>query len=303
MVIQALNAERLQMEREGSVSDAEGNHNEIVSDIWKASNKRQFLDTLDSIDNFSTFLENELNRLIRALEIYIAYFIQNIDITQKSLDIEKLNPDHVLSFNYSNTYERVYGKGKYICYNYIHGKAFTENTLESCNLVLGIDEYWNDDRKDVNLEFLSFKKYYQRIYKSTDNEYLNWVDKIKDEYNEYIRKIKIAYEKEDPSLFIKRIPWRSETSLDLSKIRYPQHTLYIFGHSLDVTDKDVLKLLICNDNVQTKIYYYRKSEYDKRTLAKLIKNLIKIIGQEELIRRTGGPHKTIEFIPQTISEN
>lgn len=34
-----------------------------------------------------------------------------------------LNPDHVLSFNYSDTYEKIYGKEKKIKYDYIHGKA------------------------------------------------------------------------------------------------------------------------------------------------------------------------------------
>ena len=76
--------------------------------------------------------------------------------------------------------------------------------------------------------------------------------------------------------------------------------LYIFGHSLDITDQDVLKMFICNDNVQTKIFYYRKDQEDKTELGKLIRNLILIMGQEELIRRTGGVHKTIEFIPQTV---
>ena len=68
-----------------------------------------------------------------------------------------------------------------------------------------------------------------------------------------------------------------------------------------MTDRDVLKMFICNENVQTKIFYYREDEEDKRVLAKIIKNLIMIMGQDELIRRTGGHHKTIEFIPQTLS--
>lgn len=80
----------------------------------------------------------------------------------------------------------------------------------------------------------------------------------------------------------------------------PKHKVYIFGHSLDVTDKDILKLFICNDNVYTKIYYYRKNEDDKESLGNIIENLIKIMGQKELISRTGGTHKTIEFIPQEI---
>lgn len=37
-------------------------------------------------------------------------------------------------------------------------------------------------------------------------------------------------------------------------VDFPEHTLYIFGHSLNVTDKDVLKMIICNNNVQTKVF-------------------------------------------------
>ena len=70
--------------------------------------------------------------------------------------------------------------------------------------------------------------------------------------------------------------------------------------SLDKTDRDILKLLICNDNVTTKIYYYRKNKNDKKELGKLIKNLVRIMGQDELISRTMGEQKTIEFIPQTV---
>ena len=52
--------------------------------------------------------------------------------------------------------------------------------------------------------------------------------------------------------------------------------------------------------MDTKIYYYRKNEDDKESLGNIIENLIKIMGQKELIRRTGGIHKTIEFIPPRI---
>ena len=56
--------------------------------------------------------------------------------------------------------------------------------------MLGIDEYLNDERKDSELEFLVFKKFYQRVYKSTDNDYLNWIDRIRDEYAKLYRKQK-----------------------------------------------------------------------------------------------------------------
>ncbi len=68
------------------------------------------------------------------------------------------------------------------------------------------------------------------------------------------------------------------------------HKLYIFGHSLDVTDKDILRDLILNDNVYTIIFYYNRDDFGAK-----IANLVNVIGQDELIRRTGGSTKTIEF--------
>lgn len=214
------------------------------------------------LDAFIEKMNINLDKLIRALEIYISEFINKIEVSQKNDDIKDINPDCVLSFNYSNTYERIYGQSKEVTYDYIHGKADIKNNVDTCNLVLGIDEYLEDDKND-KLEFIAFKKFYQRIYKSTDSTYMKWVEQIK---------------------------------------KYPEvnHNLFIFGHSLDKTDRDILKLLICNDNVTTKIYYYRKNKNDKKELGKLIKNLVRIMGQDELISRTMGEHKTIEFIPQTV---
>lgn len=253
-------------------------HN-ILLDIHKASKgsmQRAFKDDTTLID-FAMFLNIELGRLTRALEIYIVELIGKIPVAEKNVDIENLNLDHVLSFNYSDTYERIYSKGKNVECDYIHGKADIGKNVNTSNLVLGIDEYLDDNKKDKELELLSFKKFYQRIYKSTGNKYLEWVDEIKDGYAIYLKPHSLSGE-----------------------IEYPGHMLYIFGHSLDITDQDVLKMFICNDNVQTKIFYYRKDQEDKTELGKLIRNLILIMGQEELIRRTGGVHKTIEFIPQTV---
>ncbi len=163
----------------------------------------------------------------------------------------------MLSFNYSNTYERVYGKEKSTDYDYIHGKAELDHKKENCNLVLGIDEYLEGEQKNTNLRFLPFKKFYQRMFKSTDSQYLKWINEIK----------------------------KSEKD----------SMLYVFGHSLDITDRDVLQALICCPHMQTIIYYHRKSEHDKQAKDKLIRNLIRILGQEELRRLN------IEFIPQTIT--
>ncbi len=65
---------------------------------------------------------------------------------------------------------------------------------------------------------------------------------------------------------------------------------YIFGHFLDESDKDVLIELILNDNIYTTIFYFNRID-----LGSKVANLVKVIGQDELIRRTGGSTKTIEF--------
>lgn len=276
-VIQAFECIRNNIERRERIQQGEGSKViklEVVQNFvniskklkkFKKSNLDDMYTNLEIFDEYIEKMTLDLDKLIRTLEIYICEFINKIEVLQKNDDIKDINPDCVLSFNYSNTYERIYGQSNKIEYDYIHGKADITNNVNTCNLVLGIDEYLEEHDRDNKLEFLPFKKFYQRIYKLTDSSYMEWVDEIR-------QNLECPYE------------------------------LYIFGHSLDKTDKDVLELLICNDNVQTKIYYHRKSNDDKKELGKLIRNLVRVIGAKELIRRTGGSHKTIEFIPQTLPE-
>ena len=251
-----------------------------------------------SVDQLTQRLSEDLDKLIRAFEIYIAGFIDRVPIESKSPDIENIHPDRLLSFNYSDTYQRIYDPDRKIKYDYIHGKADIGSSVETCNLVLGIDEYLDDTRKDVDLQFLTFKKYYQRIYKGTDSTYLDWVREIRKENEHYDTAVECFKQgKPDP---YESLPFQKRYYPTLSSIPISSHTLYVFGHSLDVTDKDILRALICNDHVKTVIYYHRKTESDKTALGQLIHNLVKIIGQEELIRRTGGSNRSIEFVPQTI---
>lgn len=262
-VVQAIETLKGYIERDEDVLKIKDTKQKTIIYFLKIAKKSlQDVFNLKRIDGFIEDISIELDKLIRSLEIYICKFVNEIDIIKENDDIKTITPDYVLSFNYSNTYERIYGQSKEVTYDYIHGKADIENNVDTCNLVLGIDEYLEDDKND-KLEFIAFKKFYQRIYKSTDSTYMKWVEQIK---------------------------------------KYPEvnHNLFIFGHSLDKTDRDILKLLICNDNVTTKIYYYRKNKNDKKELGKLIKNLVRIMGQDELISRTMGEHKTIEFIPQTV---
>ncbi len=255
-------------------------------------------------------LELDLNKLIRAFEIYITKYVETINVKMISPDIEEIAAvskeyqgttsallSKVVSFNYTNTYERIYLPKNHMkysnCIDYIHGKADVRNTVSTNSMVLGIDEYLPEDRRNSETEFIAFKKYYQRINKGTGSKYKEWVDKIQDSYFEYIQ----SQIKEDTGRFYNFEA--NQTFLDhlakgaIKDRKCKKHNLYIFGHSLDVTDKDILRDFILNDNVYTTIFYLNKD-----VMGQQIANLVKVIGQDELIKRTGGNKKTIVFQQQ-----
>jgi hypothetical protein len=274
----------------------------IDDDIIDLSNKflnKMYSDytfTVQSINSYTngvcesiTFKEirnkllDDLNKLIRAFEIYLTEYVEKIEIQEKSPDIDELEVDFILSFNYTHIFSELYNVSsrskKEITdpFDYIHGEADTNNSIETNNMVLGIDEYLGKKRRNKDIEFIAFKKYYQRIHKQTGCKYKDWSDIIKK--NE--RELKEKYKKEYPN----QVPFK--------QCGDKRHRLYIFGHSLDITDKDILRNLILNDNVYTTIFYHNKD-----VMGQQIANLVKVIGQDELIRRTGGSTKTIEFKQQ-----
>ena len=260
---------------------------------------------IDSVNRNITFKEirdrlfGDLNKLIKTLEYYLIEYVNKIEIEVVSPDIKDLNPDKILSFNYTETYNKLYGKRKQIEYDFIHGRAEQHHSIEDNRLVLGIDEYLSEDRKNFDVDFIAFKKYFQRIHKQTGSLYKDWVCEVQAEYLDYIETQEEAngrmhsYPGDSLHSMINNI-----AALAIKKvIGLKLHNLYIFGHSLDITDKDILRDLILNNNVQTTIFYHSKDVY-----AQQIANLVKVIGQEELIRRTGGPGKTITFKQQRPME-
>lgn len=236
--------------------------------------RNEYMLDSDNIKNCIDTLLNDLNKLICALEIYIWDYIDFTGHTGNNIeyynpDIDKIYPDAVLSFNYSDTYRRLYAYNrKDIKYDFIHGKAKNnllnpfkrEECIEKCNLVLGIDEYLPDDKKGKEIDFIAFKKYYQRIYKQTGCQYKTWLEQID------------AKKK------------RGHRATD---------TLYIFGHSLDETDGDVLRDLINHPGIQTIIYYK-----DKRILGQQIANLVKVLGADNVIKKVYGNRPSIRFVQQ-----
>lgn len=202
-------------------------------------------------------LANDLDELIFSLQIYLEKFVNPIAYNKKlvgviSPDILSCNIDKVISFNYTKTYESLYDNKHNIEYSYIHGKADINNTIETTNIVLGIEEYLSENKKDTDLRFIDFKKYFQMLCKETDCKYKSWINKINKNPNK-------------------------------------KNNLFIFGHSLTVSDKDIIKELILNEHIHTIIFYH--SPTSKKMM---IKNLVEIIGQDLLIYKMNCTHD-IEF--------
>lgn len=239
-------------------------------------------------------LYDDLNKLIKALEIYLFQYVDKIECKKISPDIEEIinasneeKENKVLCFNYTNTIEKLYTNNCEIDIDYIHGKVNNNYEIEKNNMVLGIDEFLSLEQQNKNIEFVEFKKFYQRIYKETGCKYKTWVDRIKEEYLLYT-KAKMKEVERNVTDIQSMINSIIDSTIMSKKSR--KHNLYIYGHSLDITDGDILRDLILNNNVNTIIFYH-----NKESMGKQIANLVRVIGEDELIKRTGGNTKTIEF--------
>lgn len=246
------------------------------------------------LNSLSKCLVKELDIMTRAFEEYLENEVMGDNNIEPLSFVAELKVNKLISFNYTNTYQKLYDKKEKVDYNYIHGKAFNvkkykdiEPTIGS-NVVLGIDEFLSEEQSEILPSLIMFKKYYQRIQKDTDRNYRKWLEDIAEQHEEYESK-KRNYKK------IKRAIWfcKKFDKLRVRRTHKYYHNLYIIGHSLDITDKDVLRTLIVNDNVRTHIYYHNDDAHKR-----LIANLVKIIGQEEVIKRTAGKNQTIYFLQQ-----
>ncbi len=121
----------------------------------------------------------EYKNLIRAFEIYIDGYVNKLN-AQRKATIANQKYTHLLSFNYSDTYNRVYGNNVESCF--IHGKAVFRREANKNNTVLGIEDVYEDKEgnriEGIRKEVLPFEKYIQRIAKQTDNKIYNWLDGV-----------------------------------------------------------------------------------------------------------------------------
>ncbi len=197
--------------------------------------------TIDK-ENIIKELLKELKDLSEALRLYLRIFVDSILDELKNDNDFSWNKafeevEAVITFNYTNTFEKLYNQ-KVDVYH-LHGNVNSE-------IVLGINPDDSDRIETIDTSFVKFKKYFQRTMISSDSEYINFFNNIK-----------------EPPHF---------------------NALYVIGHSLDVTDKDIIEDLF---RISDKIYILN---YDNDEKEKHAKNLINIFGKEEfeeIKRKTG----------------
>lgn len=67
--------------------------------------------------------------------------------------------------------------------------------------------------------------------------------------------------------------------------------VYVFGHSLDKTDKDVLKDFLANEATAVSVYCK-----DKEAEGELIANVIQLISENRLLEKVNQTPPKIEFV-------
>lgn len=164
--------------------------------------------------------------------------------------LDELKNDN--DFNWNKAFEKV---ESVITFNYTNtfealynqeSKVYHLHGNVNNEIVLGINPDDSDKLETVDTSFVNFKKYFQRTMIDSDAEYIDFFNNIKN------------------STYF--------------------NALYVIGHSLDVTDRDIIEELF---RVANKIYILN---YDNDEKEKHAKNLINIFGKEEFeeIKREKG---------------
>ncbi len=230
----------------------------------------------ETITDLRDTLLGDLKDLTRALELYMTEIVEDMSLPNKIVAIEKINPDYVVTFNYTNTYEKLYCRGseidtkRYVCH--IHGNADKKRKADECNLVLGIDEYLRGDDRYSHTEYSSFRKFTQRILNKNSVQYSKWANEVRNSYSSNGEN------------------WSGEKK---PEINYPDSVseIWIYGHSMDITDKDVLARFIDTD--ASAIHVFARNRAEEGTL---LSHVLKYISQETLVRKSTTLPPRFEFI-------
>lgn len=218
----------------------------------------------DLINDLGCDLEN----LIKEFEMYLIEKVEKCDVLYRSPDIQAVNAKKIINFNYTHIFEDLYSEDK-TKVHHIHGETKIKDSC-NMNMVLGVDEYWERGEAHKHTNYNIFKKFTQRVLMETGFTYRYWIEESKKEYARHVKtRMHAAYE---------------NTGIT---------DVYIFGHSLDATDSDILREFFLEDCFRVHIFYK-----DKPKEAVLIANVVKMVGEDEFIRQINTVPAKLEFIKQ-----
>lgn len=183
-------------------------------------------------------LKNQLDEVIELLRLYLQNYCydKQKDKLKAKKQISDIRPCYVISFNYTDTY-KVYGIKPEDVFH-VHG------SLEKKNMVLGFD-----DDEPENLDFVYFKKYFQRIQKLT-----GYIDDSK---------LKKAYINFDGNNYIKA---------------EKEALVHFYGHSMDKTDGDIIKKL---KELSSGFVIYVRDPAKYPDYEQIVINLIDVFGKDD----------------------
>lgn len=219
---------------------------------------------------FLDFLMKELDDFIELFNCYLNLIVGKLDLKFKPRINGNMwvEPNKLYSFNYTNTYQRIYNS---VEVDYLHGSHG-----EFQNIVLGVSDLLNDNLKE--LKAYGFTKYHQKLFKDTDyqflDNYINTIHSMKFNADKNLKLMAANAFNDIRSKMMKQILVKDEILLDL--------TFHIWGHSLDISDKYyITDLFSLNDdidrNVRVIIYFF-----DKNSKFSLLNNLLVILGKDKV---------------------
>jgi len=224
---------------------------------------------LSSAD-FMTFLYTELEKFIEIFNVYLEIIVGKLSQSKMiDIDAEWSYPDKIFSFNYTNTYQRLHDA---VDVEYLHGSCGNDQ-----NIVLGVSDLESESLKKIKA--YGFTKYQQKLFKDTDFLFL-------DKYKAEIRKDKIEIEALKRQVMMplgeRYVRSLHEVLSEKERDQFLNLNFYIWGHSLDISDKDyIIDLFSLNDdmdrNVRVTVYYY-----DPNAKFSLLNNLLAILKKDKV---------------------
>jgi hypothetical protein len=217
----------------------------------------------DFSGSFKDYLVYSLETLKLAFTEYLKDIVENFKVNklQDILNIINLYAENgdvsyqpelnILNFNYTDTFKRLYE----YCY-------FTDSEWRTYNYDRKVFEYFVHGSLKQNEIVLGIDEY--KIFPGTDNA-------------EFLLDYKKFYQREN----VEGPPNEFKVFNNTTKIE----SIFVFGHSLDYTDREVLTKIFNLDNEKnkkTKIYIYYKDKIDR---LKKIANIEKVLGTDFLFNK------------------